>query len=413
MLFRPKQPRPRFANMDKSPETITRRKKWLNVLALLGLCLIVGASGTALVLSLQAQNNPNSSDPTAAPTISHTPHDLTVIHLAAAGDLNVTQKVIGLGGDYTDTFIDVAPILAQADLTALNFEGGLYGEPYGENASAPITLPQALKNAGVDLVQLANSYAIYRGTSGLASTVTTMESIGLTPLGAWANPAAAKNAGGYTICNVKGIKIAFVAFTKGMDGMALPAGSEGCVNLLYTDYATAYQKINTEGITAILNAVAQEKPDITIAMLHWGSEYNDTISNSQNKIVELMQQNGVDAIIGSHSHHVQQMTFDPATGHFVAYSLGDFLGDAERPGTEYSVILDLEITKNNTTGHTQVTGYSFTPIFTVTDGNAPRVVQIQSAIRAYEGGYIAKVSETTYDAMKYAWERIFARITGK
>ena len=414
MAYKPRKAWQRQMDASVGPGGSVRSKKWLNVLALSGLILIVGAAGTALMLSLDAKNNPTPTEPTSPLVIQdHTPHDLTVVHLAAAGDLNVTKKVVGLGGDYTDTFLDVAPILAQADLTALNFEGGLYGEPYGEDASAPESLPQALKNAGVDLVQLANSYTIYHGTAGLATTISGMEKSGLTPLGVWANSEAAKTAGGYTICEVKGIKIAFVAFTKGMDGMALPVGSESCVNLLYTDYASAYQEINTEGITAILNAVETEAPDITVAMLHWGSEYNDTISASQNKIVELMQENGVDAIIGSHSHHVQQMTFDPATGHFVAYSLGDFLGDAEEPGSEYSVILDLEITKNNTTGHTQVTGFSYTPIFTVVDGNAPRVMRIETTMRAYESGYIAKVSSTTYDAMKHAWDRIGKRISGQ
>ena len=398
----------------KTPEEAEKSRRWLQILLPIFCFLIVGAAAVALVLSLKAQNNPTDPEATA-PTepFVHVPDDLTVIHLAAAGDLNVTKKVVGLGGDYTDTFLDVAPILAQADITALNFEGGLYGEPYGEDASAPPTLPAALKNAGVDVVQLANSYAIYRGTAGLFSTVNGMKDAGLTPVGAWANTAAAKAAGGYTICEVKGIKIAFVAFTKGMDGMTLPPGSEGCVNLLYTDYSSAYQNVNTEGITTILGAVAEEKPDITIAMLHWGSEFNDTISSSQEKITTLLQENGVDAIIGTHSHYVQKMTFDPATGHFVAYSLGDFLGDADRPGSEYSVILDLEITKNNTTGHTQVTGYSYTPIFTVTDGNAPRITRIDTAMQAYESGYIARVSQETYEAMKHARERIRARIFGE
>ena len=404
----------RRVEMPMMPDPAERRMKWLNILAMLSILLIVSGSGVALLLSLDAQQNPKPTEPTKPNSaMNDAPHDLTVIHLAAAGDLNVTKKTVGLGGDYTNTFIDVASILAQADLAALNFEGGLYGEPYGEEASAPESMVQALKNAGVDLIQLANSYSIYHGTAGLASTVTGMEEMGLTTLGAWANATDAQTSGGYTICEVQGIKIAFVAFTKGMDGMTLPPGTTGCVNLLYTDYDSAYQKVDTEGITRVLTAIEEDKPDITVAMLHWGSEYNDTISSSQEEIVELMQANGVDAIIGSHSHHVQRMTFDPATGHFVAYSLGDFFGDAEEPGSEYSVILDLEITKNNTTGHTQITDYSYTPIFTVTDDTIPRVVRIETAMQAYKGDYIAKVSETTYKAMEYAWDRIRARITGK
>ena len=59
-------------------------------------------------------------------------------------------------------------------------------------------------------------------------------------MGAWANNQEAKESGGYTIREVNGIRVAVVAFSKGMDSMALPAGSENCVNLLYEDYDTEY-----------------------------------------------------------------------------------------------------------------------------------------------------------------------------
>ena len=180
--------------------------------------------------------------------------------------------------------------------------------------------------------------------------------------------------------------------------------------MLYKDYASSYQEVDEEGISKVLGAVEQEKPDLTVAMLHWGSTFNDTVSTSQEKIVTLMQENGVDAIIGTHSHYVQKMSFDPATGAFVAYSLGDFIGDADRPGSEYSVILDLEITKNNDTGETKITGFSYTPIFTVTEGETLRVLKIDDAIAAYENGYIDRVSQATYEAMVYAKGRIDARI---
>lgn len=408
MALDPEEIRRRRAARQRHRQERAAKAKRHRIMALIGGCVVLAGGILALALSLKGCSSQPKVDQT-----TQTEPDLTVIHLAAAGDLNVTQKVVGSRGDYTDTFIDVAAILANADLATLNFEGGLYGTPYGEDASAPPALAQALKSAGVDLVQLANSYAIYKGTAGLAATISGMRSAGLTPVGVWQTPADAKNSGGYTLCEVEGVKIAFVSFTKGMDGMALPAGSEGCVNLLYTDYSTAYQEVDTEGITKVLSAVRKEKPDLTVALLHWGSEFNDTISASQTTIVELMQANGVDAIIGTHSHYVQKMTLDAETGKFVAYSLGDFLGDADRAGSEYSVILDLEITKNNTTGETRVTGYDYTPIFTVTDKGDPYVVRIDTAISAYENGYIDRVSQADYDSMKYALGRIDARVKGE
>ena len=338
----------------------------------------------------------------------------TVIRLAAAGDLNITEAVIASGGmnfDYSNTFLDVAHLLADADITTVNFEGNLYGAPYGTDRSAPQTMMTALQRIGVDMVQLANSYSIYKGMHGLVQTIDGVRLAGMEPLGVYPNAQEAAKQKGYTIRTVQGIKIAFVAFTKGMDGMALPAGNQGCVNLLYQDYSTDYQKVDTVGISNILDAVAKEKPDLTVALLHWGSEFNNTISQSQKDICSLLQENGVDAIIGTHSHYVQSMHLDESTGNFVAYSLGDFIGDASRAGSEYSVILELEITKQAAGGETKITGYSYTPIFTVAEEGKPlKVVRIGHAMSAFEEGYIDRISQETYDAMAYALQRIEARI---
>lgn len=373
------------------------------------------------------QTHPQAQAPTEPePTKPAT----TVIHYAAVGDLNVNDLTVASGGagyDYTNAFLDVAHLLADADIASVNFEGNLVGEPYGGGA-APQTMATALQKAGVDLVQMANSYSIMRGTSGLASSLDAIRAAGMEPLGAYPTNEAFKASKGYTIRNVQGIKIAFVAFTKGMtvdkDSMTLPPGSENCVNILYTDYDGGYQEVNREKITSVLSAVKKEKPDITVALLHWGSEYNNTVSESQETIVNLMQANGVDAIIGSHSHYVQGMTFDAEKGSFVAYSLGDFFANAAwskkeekfyiPSGSEYSVVLDLEITKDNRTGKTKITNFSYTPIFTVDEADQPlRVVRIKEAVEAYKSGYFQKVSQETYEKMIYALERIESRITGE
>ena len=350
------------------------------------------------------------AEPTQEPT--------TVIHYAAVGDLNVNDATVLSGGSnyvYTETFRDIGHLLADADITSVNFEGTFYGTPYGSASySAPQSILSALKSAGVDLVQMANSYSVSRGLAGLQASLDAIRAENLEPLGAYPDNASFKQSKGYTIRNVNGVKVAFVAFTKGMNGLALPAGSEDCVNVLYTDYDSAYQDVAVEKITSILSDIEKESPDIVIALLHWGSEFNNTISSSQEEIVELMQANGVDAIIGTHSHYVQKIVHDPETGNFVAYSLGDFFSDASRAGTEYSIILDLEITKDNLTGETKITNYSYTPIFTVHEPDAPlKVVRIAETMAAYENNFIHTISEQTYLEMAYALERITARVAGE
>lgn len=382
-----------------------KRKKLITKLILAAFALFLCA---VLIFVLVRPGSRNQN-----PEETLEPGMLTTAHVAAVGDLNVTQKLVDSGGlerDYSQVFLDVAHLLGNADISVMNLEGVLCGEPYGESKSAPLSMMQALASAGIDLVQIANSYSIYKGVSGLAKTVENIRAAGMEPLGAYENNAAREESGGFVMCEANGIKIAFVAFTKGMDGMALPAGSEKCVNVLYTDYSSTYKQVDVEGITAVLNAAKEENPDAIVAMVHWGSEFNDTLSKSQEEIQTLLQNNGVDAIIGTHSHYVQAMRLED--GKFTAYSLGDFAGDAQRSGSEYSVVLDIEFTKNNKTGKTEVSNFSYTPIFTVVEEDKPvRIMRIGDAMVAYEGGYIDRVTKETYDKMAYALDRIERRIS--
>ena len=391
-----------------------KRKKKAAMLAVVAAAVVIGMVGLFFVL--RAEDSEPVTQPDVTASTEEFPDSAKVIQLVAAGDVNVTDSIVASGGaeyDYTDTFLDVSHLLAAGDITVLNFEGNLCGVPYGSTSrSAPQQMVEALSKAGVDIVQLANSYSINQGISGLQATIQSVKDAGMEALGVYADERAYKAGKGYIIKEVQGVRIAFVAFTKGMDGMALPQGSEHCVNVLYTDYDSTYQKVDREGITRVLEEVEKEKPDLTVAMLHWGSEYNDTISQTQKSIVTLMQGLGVDAIIGTHPHYVQQMTYDPETGFFVAYSLGDFISDGTRSGTEYSVVLKLEITKAG--NNTKITGYSYTPVFTVAERNKPlRSVRIAETMAAYDSNYIKRISEATYNAMTYALTRIEARVAGE
>ena len=390
------------------------------VLCTAGIVFLTGRSDSSQT-TVAAETRPTQK-PTQAtePATRAQKSTKTTIHIKAAGDLNVTNTVINagvaVGGyNYTRAFMDVASTLSDADLTVLNLEGNICGEPYArDTTSAPRELLDGLRNAGVDLIQMANSCTINNGLIGLTSTLQTIRAAGLEPVGAFASESEFQQSKGYTITEAQGVKVAFVAFTKGLGGRGLPAGNDNLVNILYEDYASTYDKIDRTRITSVLKAVEAEKPDITIALLHWGSEYNDDISDTQKSIVNLMKKQGVDVIIGTHPHTVQAIEYDELAGTLVAYSLGDFFGDASRGGTNYSIILDLEITKDSSTGTTKVTNYSYTPIYTVSEAESAdgyrRVVRIDKTVEAWEENYLDKVSQSAKESMVYALDRIEARI---
>lgn len=420
-----KRQRQRAAQRKKQQMEQRRMRRRLIIAA-----VVLAICGVALYTLTQNNGDilTDESSPaaTAAPTeVATDPPDTptTTIHIKAAGDLNVTDLSVAAGNtsigyDYTEAFLDVAPLLADADLTVMNFEGNLVGEPYGtSSASAPQKMVEALVNAGVDILQMANSYSIYNGMIGLSQTLSNIRAAGIEPIGAFATPEEFQKSKGYTICEIQGIKVAIVAFTKGMGGLGLPSGSETCVNKLYVDYDTDYQNIDKEGIRTILKNMASENPDISIAMLHWGSEYNDTIFEGQEDIADLMMANGIDIIIGSHPHMIHKIDFDDVGNTLIAYSLGDFFGDATKGGTNYSVVLDIEITRDNESGVTEIEDYTVTPIYTLSESETKdgqrRVVRTRDTIAAYEVNFVDKVTKAAYDSMQSSLERIEARIAGE
>ena len=210
------------------------------------------------------------------PTESKTPRsDTAVATLCAVGDIRITDELLqaarqGGSYDFSDILRGTTAVVGAADVAIGNLETTLSGEPYNDG-SAPDALATALRSTGFSLVQTANSYTIQNGLSGLERTKTILRSAGLTPVGTYesAEDRAQNRA---VLVEANGIRIAVVAFTKGMNGMRLPSGAEYCTNLLYTDYDSNYSHIDTDGITDAIDAARALSPDIIVAALHWGSE---------------------------------------------------------------------------------------------------------------------------------------------
>ena len=156
------------------------QKRHKRILSMIGITLLLVAIGTGIFFLLRAGDE---EEPEEQEYVTHADVEVsekdTVIHLVAAGDLNITDAVVASGGeefDYTNTFLDVAHLLAEGDITVLNFEGNLCGAPYGGiSHSAPQSMADALARCGVDLVQLANSYAINQGISRASLEKSTVE----------------------------------------------------------------------------------------------------------------------------------------------------------------------------------------------------------------------------------------------
>lgn len=326
--------------------------------------------------------------------------------LAAVGDIMMydSQLTAALqedqSYDFTAFFDAISPFTISPDLTVGNLELNLLGTgPYVGNTqnapyfNAPNSLASQLSAIGFDILQTGNTYSIMNGTKGLQSTIDILNQNSIDHVGTHASDPDQSASGGVVLREINGIRIAFIGFTKGVNNMSLPANNKYAVDLLYVDYNSEYKQVDATGILKRVEAAKSLDPDVIVAMLHWGGEYELEISSTQEEIRDLLFKNGVDVILGSHSHVVGPMEMrevETTDGEkkqcFVAYSLGNFISDMSKDYTMESVILNLEFTKSGETGKTSITDASYTPLYILDRGEGAEkrfeVLPIRNAIKS-------------------------------
>ena len=338
-------------------------------------------------------------------------------NLAAVGDIMCYQEQLDDAGrddgtfDFSPAFTAVAPYLQAADVAVGNLELNLAGKDAGyagyPGFNAPEILAKNLADAGFDILQTANTYSIQYGLNGLNSTINFLMEQKIQPLGTYYAQSAKDDNQGVVVKNVGGIKIAFFAYTKGVNNMVLPEGAEYCVDVLYNDYSSNYSEINREGLLKSVKAAKDLGADVIVAMLHWGSEFEIEPSASQQEVADLLFQNGVDVILGSHSHEVGPMELKTVTvdgeekNVFVAYSLGNFFSSMDQNTSRESVVLNLEFTMDAETGKTEITNVSYLPLYIVDSGegaeNRYEVLPIRSALQS---SLFADMTDTFQQAIR-------------
>ena len=404
----------RLRRLEQKRRRKTQQRMVLGLLALivvLALVLIVRGCRAKPAPAPVEPSTPAEPVDTVAPA---EPEADSVVQLTAVGDIMIYDDILAAAQtaegvyDFSDCFSAVAAYTMAADLTVGNLELNFCGAPYTGKPDfrAPEALAGTLRDIGFDVLQTANTYSIQNGMTGLSGTISALDAVGIDHVGTYATQAERDASGGVLVKTVNGVRIAFIAFTKGVNNLTLPEGSEFAVDLLYTDYDSDYSKVAQDAIVQTAKNAAATDADIVIAMLHWGSEYDNTITDTQKKIESLLLENGVDVILGSHSHVVGNLTEktvqrgnDEKTC-FVAYSLGNFFSSQTQSGTMESVLLNLEITKSGKTGQTSITNVGYIPLYILkqeTDGQ-PRI-QVLPVRSAITSGLFEDQAQTLTDAI--------------
>lgn len=381
-------------------------KKRLLALALL---LLLTGCGSAPSTQADASEPPEASEPVVQPNIVST--------LAVCGDAmshmpQTRDAYDSQAGayDYKPMIRFAKPWIEQADYAVVNLETTFAGGPDYSGFPAfntPDALGDALKDAGFDLVSTANNHCLDRGYDGMVRTLDVLDNLGLAHVGTYrsAEERAAQN--GVHVADVGGIKVAFLSYTYGTNGIPLSKSHPDTVNILHTDYMSDAQVLDTARIADDLAAAEALSPDLIAVIMHWGVEYQTTQNEHQEEIADFLFDHGADVILGSHPHVLQPMetrtlTDRDGTTHtgFVCWSLGNFISSQNDEYTDTTVVLNLELTKNPNTGATDVTKVGYVPLYMLdreqeVDGERFTLLDAHRGIEEYASGDSSYISAST------------------
>jgi poly-gamma-glutamate synthesis protein (capsule biosynthesis protein) len=259
--------------------------------------------------------------------------------------------------DFEPVFRHVKKYLSSSDFTFGNLEtvtagkenGGYSGYPF---FNSPDSYISALKNVGFDLFVTANNHALDRSEKGILKTI---DEIKLRELGYVGTYISQSDRDSIRIFDIKGIKIAFLAYSYGTNGNLIPKGKSFLINL-----------IDSTLINKDIQAARYNGAELVLVHFHFGDEYKREPVQFQKDVVSKTIELGADIIIGGHPHVLQPVNFYKTKNAkldsgFVAYSMGNFFSNQRKRYTDAGMILTFDIKKDLISNKIEVNEVNYLP----------------------------------------------------
>lgn len=329
-----------------------------------------------------------------------------VINIVSTGDILCEEGILEAAYnkesgtyEFSNMFSDVKQYVENADITLASLETNFVdGEEYSGRLkyNAPLTLLDAMKNLGIDIVNTANNHSLDYGFRGIESTINKIQEAGLENVGTYKTE---EDSSKILIKDVRGIKIAFLAYTYGI--------TSDEKNLEEAPYSL--NLIQKEKIVSDIQKSKEQGAEFTFVLMHWGDVDSSVQNNEQKELADFLFENGADFILGTHPASIQPMEVrENSEGQniFIAYSTGNFISSREYTNSDIEMILDIEITKDSETGETKLTKVTYTPVYLLDRGKSAeqryKLLDIKKEIENYENGYTENITEEEYEELLQA-----------
>jgi poly-gamma-glutamate capsule biosynthesis protein CapA/YwtB (metallophosphatase superfamily) len=235
----------------------------------------------------------------AAPAAATPPRPVPFT-VAASGDFLIHTPVAaraladghGRRYDFWPMFRPIRRWIAGADLALCHVETPLVPGPVRGYPSfrTPPDLAWSAKAIGWDACDTASNHTLDAGEHGVRTTIAALRRARLRHVG---SALSARGARRPPILHVKGVKVAFLAYTAVTNGQRVPHPW----NLNWAD---------PRRILADARAARRRGADIAIVNLHWGNEYGHAVTSPQAALADrLTRSPAIGAIVGQHVHVVQ------------------------------------------------------------------------------------------------------------
>ena len=263
------------------------------------------------------------------------------VTLCAVGDvmLGDSPVMVGMGVRSKNDaikdasiFNSVRPILKNADFCFGNLECVLADS---KNAGNSLLLNQMrgrpedgkrLKETGFNVMSVANNHIMQHGKRPYHDTLCLLERNNIKPVGI----AEDKDLCVPFFRAIKGLIFCFLAYSLRPEKYC-------------TEAEVLYAKTQVSSIVTQLRSLKREC-DVIVLSLHWGDEFIEVPAQEQIESAHLLIDAGASIILGHHSHTLQGI--ERYKHGVIAYSLGNFVFDFFQRRLRKSIILNLEITKN-------------------------------------------------------------------
>lgn len=244
------------------------------------------------------------------------------VHLTieANGDLLIHSPVWqraqqlagGSGYDFAPLLRYVKPYVAGADLAICHVETPMTSAPPTGYPvfNTPPALARAIRQTGWDVCDTASNHSLDQGQAGIASTAAALDRAHIRHTGSFAQSAGRRRT---LIVRVKGVRVAFLAYTEMTNGIPLP--HPWSVNLAHADR-----------ILADARRARRRGAQVVVVNLHWGTEDVSAPDAFQRALADrLTRSRAITAVIGQHVHVVQPVA--RVNGRIVVFGEGNLLSN--------------------------------------------------------------------------------------